>query len=164
MGNVWSMGAAEAAGSELAEAAGDYVRAVAPNVTAVWAAAEDVLRADGPEDVTSGAAAAGLAVAVAEAARDAAEALAAELLAGTFGAVAVHVAEACGFPRDAVSVSWSDSAEDVGYVLPVSVYVDGGAMGYPDAWAVVDAWGDSEWPDTLARFAADAMAEERAAV
>jgi hypothetical protein len=106
----------------------------------------------------------GVAMSVAEAARDAAEALAAELLAGTFGAVAVHVAEACGFPRDAVSVSWSDSAEDVGYVLPVSVYVDGGAMGYPDAWAVVDAWGDSEWPDTLARFAADAMAEERAAV
>ncbi len=147
----------------LAEAAADYVTAVAPNVSALWAAAEDVAAED-MGDAFAADVARGVAMGVAEAARDAAEAVAGEMLAGTFGAVAVHVAEACGFPRESVSVSWSDSAEDVGYVLPVSAYVDGGAMGYPDAWAVVDVWGDDTWPDTLARMLAEDMADARASV
>lgn len=151
-------------GRALAEAAGAFVRDVAPNVSALWDAAEDVLRADAPEGVTSTAEAAGVAVAVAEAAARAAEAVAADMLAATFPAVADYVADACGLPRGSVWLSWSDTAEDVGYVLPVSAYVDGGTVGYQDAWAVVDAWDEPAWPDVLAGFVTLAVAEARAAV
>jgi hypothetical protein len=136
----------------LAEAAADYVTAVAPNVSALWAAAEGVAAED-MGDAFAVDVARGVAMSVAEAARDAAEAVAGEMLAATFGAVAELIGARVGAgDADPVDVTWSDTAGDVGYVLPV-------AATWGDAFAVVDAWGDSSWPDTLAEaLAADVAA------
>jgi hypothetical protein len=141
-------------GAALAEAAGDYVRDMAPNVSALWDAAEAALAADMAGDVTSGDAAAGLATVVAEAARVAAEAVAVDMLGATFGAVAELIAARLGAGgSDVVDVTWSDTGGDVGMVMPV-------AATYGDAFAVVDAWSEGPtWVVTLAdMLAADVAA------
>jgi hypothetical protein len=159
--DAWDMGTAEAAYARLAEAAGAFARdaegpvGTAPSAfVALWDAAGAVTEHDGAEDVTSGDAAAGLAIATAEAVRAAVLAVAADMLAGTFGAVADVIAARLGAgASDVVDVTWSDSGEDVGMVMPV-------AATYGDAFAVVDAWSEGPtWVATLADMLAEDVAD-----
>lgn len=150
--------------STLGQAAYDYVRNVAADVWAVTDAAEgaaDYVREADP-DATSGHVYGAIAWSAAEGARAAAEDAVSDAVAAAFPAVSVYVAAANGMAADAVSVEWptdTDAAEAVGMVVPVSAYYAGGDYGYPDAWAVVDAYGSATWPEDLAAALAADLAD-----
>ena len=135
-----------------------YVRAVAGNVSGVYAEADVALAwaaeaaGDAPPVVTRDMAAR-LALRVAEAARMAAEDVAADMAAAAFGAAAEVIGARVGAgDAEDVYVGWSDdtdAAEAVGYVVPV-------VATYGDAFAIVDAYGCPTWvADLAAMLAAD---------
>ena len=151
--------------SGLGQAAYGYVRGVAGNVwevTDAAAGAAEYVRDQDP-DATSGQVYGAVAWSVAEGGRQAAEDAVSDAVAATFPAVSVYVAAANGMAADAVTVEWptdTDAAEAVGMVVPVSAYYAGGDYGYPDAWAIVDAYGSATWAEDLARALAADLADQ----